>query len=96
MKQCQHCLVELAEKAKLCPECGTPVPQPVVVVESKIEQLPTIMTAIEVSKFLKISSWKFYDAVKKGQAPPYFTVGTHKRFITEKVLDWAANQQMQG
>ena len=89
---CLECHTELSTKAKFCFECGMPAPKPKPL-ETKVRDFPAIMTVNEAAEFLKISRWKLYDLVKKKELP-YFPVGSHKRFLTNKLVEWAESRQV--
>jgi len=87
-----NCGAKIPIKAKFCPECGIPAPVP----ESKIEihpikQVPHILTVGEASAFLRISRSKLYELISTNSIP-WFSVGSHKRFLTQELLDWARKQ----
>lgn len=86
------CGAKIPLKAKFCPECGTVAP----VIETKIEMQPIkqvahILTVGEAADFLKISKSKLYELISQNKIP-WFPVGSHKRFLTQELLDWAKNQ----
>jgi excisionase family DNA binding protein len=85
---CKECRAELNNKIKFCPECGKSVPKPKPVTEPKVKELPWIMTLNEAAAFLKISRSKIYSLVRENKIP-YFPVGSHKRFLTRKLIEWA-------
>lgn len=86
------CGTEIPTKAKFCPECGASAPIPEVKVEIQpIKQVAHILTVKEATEFLKISRSKLYELINKNEIP-WFPVGSHKRFLTQELLEWARNQ----
>ncbi|EIW19500.1 MULTISPECIES: helix-turn-helix domain-containing protein [Pelosinus] len=88
--QCK-CGITIPTKAKFCPECGTSAPVETKIEIQPIKQVSHILTVNEASVFLKISRSKLYELVSQ-DAIPWFPVGSHKRFLTQELLDWAKNR----
>jgi len=86
------CGAKIPAKAKFCPECGCSAPIPDIKVEIQpIKQVAHILTVQEASEFLKISSSKLYELINENDIP-WFPVGSHKRFLTQELLDWARSR----
>jgi len=86
------CGATIPAKAKFCPECGTTAPISDTKVEIQpIKQVAHILTVREASEFLKISSSKLYELISANEIP-WFPVGSHKRFLTQELLDWAKSR----
>jgi excisionase family DNA binding protein len=89
--QCK-CGASIPVKAKFCPECGATAPRPEQKIEMQpIKQVSHILTVGEASEFLKISRSKLYELISCNEIP-WFPVGSHKRFLTQELLDWAKNR----
>lgn len=69
--------------SNFCPECG----RPLTVLEKVPEPKDEILTSYEAAEFLKISRWKIYDLIRKGQIP-YKAIGTQKRFTKAQLIEW--------
>jgi excisionase family DNA binding protein len=86
---CIKCKTSLPDASKFCLSCGSEQPKPEPV---KPEVEDAVLTIDETAKMLKVSRWKFYEAIRTGNAPPHFTLGAHKRFLRSAVLKWAEEQ----
>lgn len=86
------CGAKIQNKAKFCSECGCSVPVPELNVEIQpIKQVAHVLTVSEAADFLKISTSKLYELISRNEIP-WFPVGSHKRFLTQELLDWAKNK----
>jgi excisionase family DNA binding protein len=83
------CGASIPVKAKFCSEYGSSVPVPEIKYKVlPIKQVSHILTVNGASGFLKISKSKLYELISRNEIP-WFPVGTHKRFLTQELLDWA-------
>ena len=93
------CGTELTDKTKFCPECGTkvkrPVPIPQVAEIAQIlkvtDNLPEILTAQNISDYLKISRSRIYEMfqIPPGMGGiPNFEIGNSKRVDKQDFLEW--------
>ena len=91
--KCKKCSHILSKNTKFCPECGTPVPQPQPEPKSQeIKVFPPILTVEQAAKFLSISRCQLYVLIRN-EGLPWFTVGAHKRFITDELIAWSKKRQ---
>lgn len=90
--QCK-CGAAIPPKAKFCPECGISAPVETKIEIQPIKQVSHILTVNEASELLKISNSKLYELISRKEIP-WFPVGSHKRFLTQELLDWAKNRSV--
>lgn len=82
------CGATIPQKVKFCSECGASAPIETKIEIQPIKQVSHILTVSEASEFLKISNSKLYELISQNSIP-WFPVGSHKRFLTQELLDWA-------
>lgn len=60
---------------------------------SETVKFPTLLTAPDVAQVLGVPTSTVYGWALRGEGPPSFKVGKHRRFDAAAVAEWLREQQ---